>query len=202
MTGKINSNKGQAGNKSGLKKPKITKEERRAKYTAIARKRREKLQNRGPRHHGRKEVVCYQCRQAGHTVGNCPMKGSGNSDDAQLLCYKCGSTEHSLSSCPKRNISNDLPFATCFICKEKGHLASGCSQNKKGIYVNGGSCRFCGLRDHLATACPEKKKKKKPESIEEPDIDDLLEEPAKPTTIETGKAEIEQKSKKRRVVKF
>lgn len=195
---------GEAGGKTGLKKPKITKEERRAKYTAIARKRREKLNSRGPRHHGKNEIVCYQCRQAGHTVGNCPMKGSGSVENEQLLCYKCGSTAHSLSECPKRNSSNKLPFATCFICKEKGHLASGCPENKNGIYVNGGSCRFCGSRDHLATVCPDKKKKKKISvPNDEPDIDDLLEQEPKKGSGSIEKEEsITEKRKKRRVVKF
>jgi hypothetical protein len=200
MTGSSNSKIGQPGSKSGLKKPTMTKEERREKYTAMARKRREKMQNRGSRHHGSKEGVCYQCRQTGHSVGNCPMKGNGASENSELLCYKCGSTKHSLSSCQKRSSSNELPFATCFICKEKGHLASGCAQNEKGIYVNGGSCRFCDSRDHLATVCPDKKKKKKSDPTDEVDINDLLEEPT--TTSKKAETKVAEMPKKRRVVKF
>ncbi len=150
-------------------KPKMTKEERRKKYTDIARKRRDK-QN-GIRR--RKNLVCYNCRQPGHNASECPNNGNGflnnnnnnnnNTNDAvctTILCYKCGSTEHALHNCPKRHRGdrNDLPFATCFVCNQKGHLASACSQNKTGIYVNGGSCRRCGSTQHLATDCPAKKK--------------------------------------------
>lgn len=188
---------------TNMKKPKMTKEERRKKYTDIARKRRQKQnQNRGGwnSRNGKKEIICYLCRQSGHTVGNCPNSGKESSNNQELLCYKCGSTEHSLSACPKRNSSKELPFATCFLCKEKGHLVSGCPQNKKGIYVNGGSCRYCGGRDHLATACPEKKKKNKINNTQEEDntdIDDLLD--IQDTKVCT---KVQPKPTKRRVVKF
>jgi zinc finger CCHC domain-containing protein 9 len=200
MTGSTNAKIGQPGSKSGIKKPTMTKEERREKYTAMAKKRRDKMQNRGPRPNGggSKEIVCYQCRQTGHSVTNCPMKGDDASENSEMLCYRCGSTKHALSSCKKR--SSDLPFATCFICKEKGHLASGCSQNEKGIYVNGGSCRYCDSRDHLATVCPDKKKKKqRTDPNDEVDINDLLEAEPPSKKAETKVAEA---PKKRRVVKF
>ena len=181
------------------RKPKMTKEERRAKYTEIARKRRQKEQQRiSGRYNGNKQTVCYHCRQPGHAVANCPTK---EKTTEEVLCYKCGSTEHPLSSCPKRNSGNhdDLPYATCFLCKEKGHLVSTCPQNKKGIYVNGGSCRHCGSHQHLATDCPEKKKKSKPPVHEEgSDIEQYLEAP-KPKKSESRKGKNE---KKRRVVKF
>lgn len=165
-------------------KPKMTKEERRKKYTDIARKRREK-QNGFRRGEGKsKNFVCYNCRQPGHNAADCPNLGGGSgaengvctpvarrdgssssSTPATILCYKCGSTEHALHNCPKRHRGDrsHLPFATCFICNEKGHLASACSKNKTGIYVNGGCCRTCGSTQHLATNCPERKKKKRSE---------------------------------------
>jgi zinc finger CCHC domain-containing protein 9 len=203
----MTANSTKAGNKPFIRKPRMTKEERRAKYTAIAKKRREKQKNRqGGRQFGSKriEMVCFQCRQIGHTVRNCPMnEGNANNDkNVELLCYKCGSTEHSLGSCPKRdNNRNDLPYAKCFICNEKGHLASSCPQNKKGIYVNGGSCRHCGSRDHLATACTmatNAKKKKKEITGVETDVDDLLEKPKE----KSSKEKKPDKTKTRRVVKF
>ena len=188
-------------------KPKMTKEQRREKYTAIAKKRREKQNQRQFGQFGggtrNKQIVCYQCRQVGHTIGNCPMNNNNitnqgpentknetadptaannsNTSTTEILCYRCGSTEHNIHSCPKRNDGNnrnDLPYATCFICNQKGHLASACTQNSRGIYVNGGSCRYCGGTDHLKTDCPEKKKKKKErqEKRGEPDIEELLEE--------------------------
>lgn len=177
----------------------MTKEERCAKYTDIARKRRQKQQERATGHQPNKEIMCYQCRQTGHTVANCPSKAKDGAE-SETLCYKCGSTEHALSDCPKRNISerSDLPFATCFLCKEKGHLISGCPKNKKGIYVNGGSCRVCGSQQHLATVCPEKKKKKASDGGKDSDIEDLLEQEI-PKVSSSKKKE---PKKKRRVVKF
>ena len=162
-------------------------------------------------------MVCYQCRQPGHTITNCPSKHRSVEDSQDLeqggegvvVCYKCGSTEHALANCPRRNQGNsdDLPFATCFLCKEKGHLVSGCPQNKKGIYVNGGSCRVCGSQQHRASECPEKKKNKKgnggnSDGTDE-DVSDLLEqEDSKTTRREKNKLKEAEPKKKRRVVKF
>jgi len=155
------------------KRPKITKEERKKKYTDIAVKRRQRQNGiRGGAGGNKNKLVCYNCRQSGHTAAECPSLGSSNTntnnyDDHSLslttgiLCYKCGSTEHALHHCPKRNRGdrNDLPYATCFVCKEKGHLASSCPKNKNGIYVNGGCCKTCGSLQHIAKFCPEKKEK-------------------------------------------
>lgn len=208
-------------------KPKMTKEERRKKYTDIARKRRQK-QN-GTRHGGgNKNSVCYNCRQPGHNAADCPeanketvctIVGSKDGSSSATLCYKCGSTEHALHNCPKRHRGDptDLPYATCFICGEKGHLASACSQNKHGIYVNGGSCRFCGSQQHLATNCPEKKKRKKePTESNRNDKEQALLDEAlqveddpggtisqtKKTSKETKKLSLTEPKKKKRVVNF
>jgi zinc finger CCHC domain-containing protein 9 len=201
----------------------MTKEERRKKYTDIARKRRQKLNGNHRRggDSGRKNLVCYNCRLPGHTASECPSLQNDQEavcTPASVLCYKCGSTEHALHNCPKRHRGDrsDLPFATCFICNEKGHLASACSQNKTGIYVNGGSCRVCGSQQHLASNCPEKKKNKKKDKdeIEEEKFDDLLkvEEDSSSTTSRTRQesreekqkaaSEEQPKKKKKRVVNF
>lgn len=205
-------------------KPKMTKEERRKKYTDIAKKRREK-QNGERRRMGNKSSVCYNCRQPGHNASECPNLARGSENaictpvaPGTTLCYKCGSTEHALHQCPKRHRGNrsDLPFATCFICNEKGHLASACSQNKTGIYVNGGSCRVCGSLQHLATDCPEKKRKKKNaaenSNKEEDELKELLQVEDEPswTVSKTKKGNQdktkakseEPKKKKKRVVNF
>lgn len=198
--------------RSTLIKPKMTKEERRAKYTAIAKKRRDKQKEiRGGGFHnqrfGRKEIVCFQCRKPGHTVANCPMSAAGNDEAAddkgttEVLCYKCGSTKHSLSECTKRGSSRELPYAKCFICSEMGHLSSQCSKNKKGIYVNGGSCRYCDSTEHLATDCPDKRKKKRTvDPAGDTDINELLEQPkdAPPASA----AGLPNNKKKKRMVKF
>lgn len=156
-------------NRKGMKapRPKMSKEERRAKYTAIARNRRQSHVNKARDRH----LVCYKCRTVGHSAENCPERGGGNS--ASSLCFKCGSLDHRISACPQvkrflkgRNQRLDytklgaLPYASCFVCNEKGHLSSTCPINKnKGLYVNGGCCNTCGSKNHLAIDCPEKNKK-------------------------------------------
>lgn len=135
-------------------KPRLSKEERKAKYTDLARKKAAKERERvvGSR------SICFQCRQRGHTVLHCPNKAVSSN-----CCYKCGSPEHSLATCPRRGVAvsgdEELPFATCFVCNEIGHLAVRCPNNSNGIYVNGGCCRECGSNQHRVTECPNKKKK-------------------------------------------
>uniref|UniRef100_A0A7R9WTM5 CCHC-type domain-containing protein n=1 Tax=Craspedostauros australis TaxID=1486917 RepID=A0A7R9WTM5_9STRA len=150
-------------------KPKMTKAERREKYTAIARKRREKVKERqfgGSRRHSRygnhgktRKDVCYLCRKPGHTVANCPKQQQGHAASAKSICYRCGSQEHTLSGCPQQadpNNRDNLAFATCYVCNQRGHLASKCPQNEHGLYVRGGSCRFCESVHHLSKHCPER----------------------------------------------
>eukprot|EP00977_Amphora_coffeiformis_P013182 scaffold3402_cov169-Amphora_coffeaeformis.AAC.25 len=106
-------------------KPKMTKAERKEKYTRLARDRstQQALRRKGQR------LVCFHCRERGHAVEHCPSVTVGNKGPRgagrSKCCYKCGSTEHGLGACPQRNEgeANDLPFATCFVCGEKGHLA-------------------------------------------------------------------------------
>ena len=128
----------------GGKKPKITKEERKKKYTDIAKKRRDKQNEiRGGSGGKNNRSVCFKCRQPGHVALDCPsIGGDGNNDNNNiakdgLLCYKCGSTEHALHHCPKRHRGdrNDLPYATCFVCSEMGHLASSCRKTKVGYIL-------------------------------------------------------------------
>lgn len=178
---------GNNNNKKFSKTP-ITKEERRAKYTQLARDRETKRRKRQATSH----LVCYQCRQKGHAVADCPQNSKSNdpkrnskqpassaASAATTICYKCGSTEHPLSKCPKRNDGDvdDLPYCHCFICNQMGHLSSKCPQNTHGIFVNGGQCKTCGSKYHTSKNCPErqdatKKKDKQVTEKELPEIDE------------------------------
>jgi len=161
-----------AKKKPQFPKRKITKEERRVKYTAKAKARRTKKNH--------VDKVCFNCRRKGHTAAECPninKDADGSMTTATKLrsqiCYKCGTFEHTLKQCPKltsneKKVGNSgrldyfsmiLPFATCFICKKKGHLSSQCEQNENGLYVKGGSCKVCGSKTHLVADCPVKLKK-------------------------------------------
>jgi zinc finger CCHC domain-containing protein 9 len=194
-------------------KSRITKEQRREKYTAIAKDRQIRKKS--------KNLVCYNCRETGHAVQHCPQpatagestKKKQTSSNLAVICYKCGSTKHALASCPKKRSSTDtdLPFASCFVCHAKGHLASSCPNNSHGIYVNGGACTHCGSNQHRGTDCPDKKKKKMKDDgddggrLEEQDFNDLLEEVEKTPKREAKTKQITDKEKarkKKRVVNF
>ena len=194
-------------------KPKMSKEERREKYTAIARKQRDKhLTKRRDKH-----IVCYRCRQKGHSAENCTneeKKGAAGNKQKQSknICYKCGSTEHRIQLCPKLKSFNlktgtridfgklgELPYANCYVCNKNGHLAGNCPDGK-GLYPQGGSCRICGSVNHLAQHCPSKNEKKEQVSDEESvTIEQYLDEPT--TSKDESKTETKLK-KKRKVVTF
>ena len=173
-------------------KPKMTKEERRAKYTQIARDRQSKkwAKTRDA------TTTCYHCRKTGHAVANCPEIPKAS----KRICFKCGSTEHGLYQCLKLKSRDDtdLPFASCFVCNQKGHLAKHCSQNTKGMYVNGGCCKNCGSNQHRAVDCPEKSAKKQKKTPDDgPVPEDLLQEVPVSEPIPAA-----QKKQKRKPVKF
>mmetsp|Transcript_12442 Transcript_12442/g.15579 ORF Transcript_12442/g.15579 Transcript_12442/m.15579 type:complete len:180 (-) Transcript_12442:8-547(-) len=178
--------------KKKQKKPKLTKEERRVKFTQKARDRRDenfkKKRNRN--------ITCYMCRKKGHTAAEC-------TDGSVLICYRCGSTEHTLNSCRKKG--DGLPYAKCFVCGEMGHLASSCEKNQNGIFVKGGACRECGGNDHIALNCPVKEMndQKRAEEDEAEGIEIHLNEclggDDEPTIKEEYK---EKRKKKKKVVNF
>lgn len=203
--------------------PKITKEERRAKYTAKARDKRDSKNLRQKE----KGLVCFRCREKGHSAASCTAPevtgeaslsssvatGERSGGGGDKICYKCGSMEHNIRLCPKiqsyirpgqKKIDfgkiGELPFANCYICNNSGHLASFCTNNKKGLFPNGGGCRECGSVEHFATNCPQsgKKKKKEQKSDDESvDIEQFLEElTEKKTQVQ------EPQKKKKKIVKF
>ncbi|KAL3762700.1 hypothetical protein ACHAWU_001645 [Discostella pseudostelligera] len=146
----------------GEPKPKMTKEERRAKYTAIAHNRRDANIARARDKH----IMCYRCRKTGHSAENCKNIADAKSDDGEdtggrgegkekmsynkkqggNICYKCGSTEHRIQACPKIK-----PF-----------LPPG-GKNKKIDFGKIGdlpfaNCYVCNKSGHLASHCPESAK--------------------------------------------
>jgi zinc finger CCHC domain-containing protein 9 len=139
-------------------RPKMSKEERRVKYTARAKTVSSAVAATSSR------TVCYHCRKPGHTAVNCPEASIATTagSTTSRCCYKCGSTQHGLGDCPhyqqqqQPGHHQDLPYAVCFVCKARGHLSSACPQNSNGIYVNGGECKRCGSKYHRASKCPEK----------------------------------------------
>jgi Zinc knuckle len=181
-----NQTKKKKGRRS-TQKPKMTKLDRRAKYTAIARDRRtdKRFVN----------TTCFHCRTKGHTIQNCPKKKQEEEDDdanggaatssssSSRICFRCGARDHSLADCPNETSDGSLPFATCFVCHGTGHLASACPDNEHGIFVNGGACRICQSTQHRAKTCPQnpknntktkKDKKEKEGIVNNEDFSDLL----------------------------
>jgi zinc finger CCHC domain-containing protein 9 len=208
-------------------KPKLTKEDRREKYTQLARDRK----NRAVAKAVGRTQICYGCRLRGHSLAFCPSAtASANDKDKsaskqakavirEKICYKCGSKDHSLSACPDYHSSSDtdLPFAQCFVCNEQGHLASQCSQNEKGVFPNGGACKKCGSNRHVSSKCSvktesAKKNKHANDSASDNDdfdVSDLLEsslsdETSRKTTAvgQDKQGSASGSAKKRKVVNF
>jgi len=138
---------------SGIAKPELEatlKKERRIAEKALARS---------------KKIVCYQCREPGHMLADCPHPPAAASGDTVMPasaghCFKCGSLEHTSRDCKsKLKRENAYRFAVCFYCKQEGHLAKECPDNPRGLYPRGGGCIFCGSVEHLKRDCPRKTEK-------------------------------------------
>ena len=107
-----------------------------------------------------KKNVCFQCREPGHVLNDCPQQKTSKSISKMGNCFKCGSNEHTSKDCESKLKGADAyRFAECFVCKQTGHLAKACPDNPKGLYPKGGGCRFCGSVEHLKSECPRKAQK-------------------------------------------
>ena len=116
-----------------------------------------------------KKLVCFNCREPGHMLADCPHTESVKVEampTAAGHCFKCGSLEHTSKDCKsKLKRENAYRFAVCFICKQEGHLAKACPDNPKGLYPNGGGCVFCGSVEHLKRDCPRKAEKDRRQGV-------------------------------------
>mmetsp|Transcript_9366 Transcript_9366/g.17625 ORF Transcript_9366/g.17625 Transcript_9366/m.17625 type:complete len:205 (+) Transcript_9366:347-961(+) len=196
-------------------KQKLTKAERKEKYTKQARDRREKSTNR--KHNASK--ICFNCRQKGHTVADCPQSKI-DGEKKNLVCYKCGLSDHALKDCKRLTkeekdlmtkggrinyTAMELPFATCFICKETGHLSSQCDKNENGLYVKGGCCKHCGSKKHLYKFCPELEEDKEKIHDEDSvgDVEEFLEDENSTShdTLRIGATDTTTK-KRKKVINF
>jgi len=107
-----------------------------------------------------KKNVCFQCREPGHVLNDCPQIKMSQNKGKMGNCFKCGSNEHTSKNCESKLKGGDAyRFAECFVCKQTGHLAKACPDNPKGLYPKGGGCRFCGSVEHLKSECPRKSQK-------------------------------------------
>ncbi|XP_044739124.1 myb-like protein X isoform X3 [Chrysoperla carnea] len=115
-----------------------------------------------------KKKVCFQCRQAGHLLSDCPQVGNKATSLIETsgtgICFKCGSTEHTSFNCRVVK-DNTYKFAKCFICGEQGHVSRQCPDNPQGLYPQGGGCRMCGDVTHLKKDCPQFQQKQEENTI-------------------------------------
>jgi len=152
-----------------------------------------------------KKLVCFNCRQPGHMLADCPSAKTEESDMVHAAsghCFKCGSLEHTSKDCKsKLRRENAYRFAVCFICKQEGHLAKTCPDNPKGLYPKGGGCVFCGSVEHLKRDCPRKVEKDLKQGVRVGTIGDTnLEEEQEFDTAKMIKQKNKMKMKKEKKV--
>merc|ERR1712037_438264 len=99
-------------NESGMGKEEVKetlKRERRRAEKALAR---------------RTKHVCFNCRQPGHDLAECPQASSGpkkpTAASSGKICFKCGSNEHTSRDCESRLKGADaFAFATCLYARRR-----------------------------------------------------------------------------------
>ena len=133
--------------------PKLTKEERKRKYTTDIINEREAKKS--------KYLECLGCRKKGHMLKDCPEATTPTTTEKATLsghCFNCGSHDHALRNCPHPYDGKELKYAKCFICGDIGHISKMCPENGNGLYPKGGCCHICLQKTHLVKDCPEKGK--------------------------------------------
>jgi Zinc knuckle len=134
--------------------PKLSKEDRRTKFTASLAQEKDKEREQEAANF----TTCLGCRKRGHFLKDCPKVNKNSAADAAVdICFNCGLSGHALRHCLKhRNKDGSLPFASCFICMKKGHISKDCPENPNGLYPKGGCCHICLQKTHLVRDCPER----------------------------------------------
>ncbi|XP_046347296.2 cellular nucleic acid-binding protein homolog [Haliotis rufescens] len=104
--------------------------------------------NDGTKPVGASNIKCYNCKEMGHTAGEC-TKPCGERE--------CGSTEHTSYTCPMRIARQKrgdppphLAAYDCYKCGNMGHFAAGC------VLL----CKWCKvvMQGHQARYCPKRVK--------------------------------------------
>lgn len=126
--------------------PKLSKEDRKRKYTQDILDSREEAKS--------KHMECLGCRKKGHMLKDCPNARERNGSSGH--CFNCGSADHALRNCPHPIDGKALKFAKCFICGGVGHISKACPENANGLYPKGGCCHICLQKTHLVKDCPQR----------------------------------------------
>ncbi|KAL3770633.1 hypothetical protein ACHAW5_007088 [Stephanodiscus triporus] len=153
-------------------KPKMTKEERRAKYTAKAHARRDAALARGRE----RDLTCYRCRKTGHSAENCkhapPVAAAAATTTTaveEVVGGRGGGGENGSTAPPpppgkKRKRGGNI----CYKCGSTEHRIQLCPRirpflqkgkaridfGKLGVLPYA-ECYVCNGSGHLASHCPE-----------------------------------------------
>ena len=156
-------------------KPKITKEERRLKYTAKARDRREAAQARSRD----RDLTCYRCRKSGHSAENCKFApadaattaadyggggGEGGGGEGGATSWSVATPTPTPPPGRKRKKGGNI----CYKCGSTEHRIQLCPRIKPFLQKGNGSridygkigdlpfaeCYVCNGTGHLASHCP------------------------------------------------